>query len=165
MRLADSIPLKILDAWKFELQAQGENAEVELRKRIEKYLDKGYGECHLMKREVATMVRDSLFFHNATKYLLKSWVIMPNHMHILLRQNAGVELEEITHSLKSYTALMANRILRRKGEFWQAETYDRFIRDEDHFNYVVGYIERNPVKARLCKRPEDWEFGSAWIGN
>jgi REP element-mobilizing transposase RayT len=165
IRLADSIPLKVLDQWEAELKDQGEYASVELRKRIEKYLDKGYGECHLRKREIAVLVKDSLYFHHENKYLLKSWVIMPNHVHILLQQMPGIELEEITHSLKSYTALKANRLLGRSGEFWQTETYDRYIRDAEHYDDVVNYIERNPVKARLCRSPEEWEFGSAWIGS
>jgi len=165
IRLADSIPLKVLDRWEAELKSQGDDGAIELRKRIEKFLDKGYGECHLKKREIAVLVRDSLYFHHEKKYLLESWVLMPNHAHLLLRQMPGIELEEVTHSLKSYTALKANRILGRSGEFWQAETYDRFIRDAEHFNYVVRYIERNPVKARLCRKPEDWEFGSAWNRN
>lgn len=165
VRLSDSVPLKVLDRWYEELQHQGEQGKVELRKRIEKYLDNGYGECHLRKREIAEMVRDSLHFHDNKKYWLKSWVIMPNHMHFLLQQMPGIELEEITHAIKSYTAHEANKMLGRKGEFWQHETFDRFIRDAKHFSDVVRYIERNPVKAGLCSAVYEWEFSSAWGRN
>ena len=135
-----------------------------MRRRIEKYLDKGYGECHLKKRPIAEIVRDSLFFNDGKTYSLKSWVIMPNHIHVLLRQSEGVELAEITQAFKSYTAHMANKFLGRRGEFWQAEVFDRYIRDDRHYTNVINYIESNPVKAKLCDNKEDWEFGSAWRG-
>jgi len=71
------------------------------------------------------------------------------------------ELSGILQSLKSYTANEANKLIGRKGQFWQKESFDRWIRDAEHFVKVVAYIENNPVKARLCKRAEDWRFSSA----
>jgi REP element-mobilizing transposase RayT len=75
----------------------------------------------------------------------------------------GQELSSILHSLKSYTANEANKILNRKGQFWQPESFDRWIRDADHFAKVIRYIENNPVKARLCSKPEEWPLSSAWF--
>jgi REP element-mobilizing transposase RayT len=40
--------------------------------------------------------------------------------------------------------------------------FDRYVRDEKHFANAISYIEKNPVKAGLCLRPEDWPFSSAW---
>lgn len=87
---------------------------------------------------------------------------MPNHAHVLLRPNRGIKLEKIIHSLKSFTATESNKVLGRSGAFWMREAFDRFIRDADHFARAFKYIENNPVKAGLCERPEDWEFGSAY---
>jgi hypothetical protein len=56
----------------------------------------------------------------------------------------------------------ANRMLNRQGQFWQEEYHDRYIRDEQHLECSVRYIEMNPVKAGLCRSPEDWPFSSAW---
>ncbi|MBI3821990.1 MAG: hypothetical protein HY289_04835 [Planctomycetes bacterium] len=70
-------------------------------------------------------------------------------------------LAEIMHSLKSYTAHEANRILGRKGTFWQHESYDHWVRDEDELERIVAYIIGNPVGAQLVQRPHDWHFGSA----
>ena len=86
---------------------------------------------------------------------------MPNHVHLLCTPVTGHSLEEIMHSLKSYTANEANKILGREGRFWQKEYFDRYIRNARHFAKVVAYIENNPVKARLCKKAEDWPFSSA----
>lgn len=74
---------------------------------------------------------------------------------------SGLHLDQIEHSIKSYTANEANKLLKRKGQFWAVECFDRYIRDYRHFNAVVRYIENNPVKAGLCERPEDWPYGSA----
>jgi REP element-mobilizing transposase RayT len=65
------------------------------------------------------------------------------------------------HSLKSYTASEANKLLGRRGTFWMEEYYDRYIRDERHYVKTVAYIENNPVKAKLCRVPEEWAFSSA----
>jgi len=66
------------------------------------------------------------------------------------------------HSLKSYTALKANRMLSRTGEFWMGDYFDRYIRDGNHYEKTITYIENNPVKAGFCSRPEEWRFSSAW---
>jgi putative DNA methylase len=60
------------------------------------------------------------------------------------------------HSLKSYTANKANAILGRTGRFWQKESYDHWVRDDDELERIVNCIRANPVKAGLCVRHEDW---------
>jgi len=80
---------------------------------------------------------------------------------MLIVPKAGISLSAIVHSIKSFTGQKANTILGRKGRFWNEDYFDRYIRDEKHFYAVVRYIGMNPVKARLCRRPEDWPYGSA----
>lgn len=70
-------------------------------------------------------------------------------------------LSGIMHSLKSYTANLANQILQRTGRFWQKESYDHWVRDVDELERIVEYIAANPVRAGLCGRAEAWEFSSA----
>ncbi len=118
---------------------------------------------YLKEERVATMVQNSLLFHDGERYRLSSWVVMPNHLHFLATPCAGIELSEIQHSLKSYTAHEANKILGRTGQFWQVEAFDRFIRNHDHYIKTIAYIENNPVKAGLCRAPEEWPFSSAWF--
>ena len=109
------------------------------------------------------MVANSLKFHDGKKYALDSWVIMPNHTHFLATPYEGVELAEIAHSIKSYTAHEANKILGRSGRFWQVEPFDRYIRNARHYSAVVRYIENNPVKAGLCSKASAWRFSSAYV--
>ncbi len=163
-RLGDSLPQTVLDRWREELQREtGFDIDAALRRRIEAYLDQGYGQCYLKDERVATMVQNSLLFHDGERYRLSSWVVMPNHLHFLATPCAGIELSDIQHSLKSYTAHEANKILGRTGEFWQVEAFDRFIRNHDHYIKTIAYIENNPVKAGLCRAPEEWPFSSAWF--
>lgn len=164
-RLYDSLPRSVLDKIKEEI-ATKQPADIQRAQMIllEKYLDRGYGQCFLRRREVAEIVRDSIKKFDQERYKLFAWVIMPNHVHMLLRAMLGISLEKIAHSFKSYTALQANRVLKRDGPFWMREPFDRYIRDSEHFDRTVRYIHNNPVKAGLCELPEDWEFSSAWPG-
>ena len=90
---------------------------------------------------------------------------MPNHVHILIRLLGENLLSEVMHSIKSYTAHQANKILGRTRRFWSVESFDRYIRNADHFRNTVKYIEENPVKAGLCKEAAYWEFSSAYGGD
>ena len=153
LRLCDSMPQNVLKKWK-ETAA----TDAEFRKRVEIYLDSGYGECWLKNEGVAELVQNSLLFNDKNKYRLISWVVMPNHVHMLLTPLENEHLDEILHSIKSYTAQESNRLLNRMGQFWQHESFDRYVRNERHFDNVIRYIKENPVKAGLCARPEEWRF-------
>lgn len=161
-RLADSVPSKVVDLWAAALAARPEQErEAELRRRIEVYLDAGHGACHLRDPRIASLVEGALLFFDGVRYRLHAWVVMPNHVHALFTPAVGWNLSDIVGSWKSFTSKEANKLLGRTGRFWQEDYFDRFIRDEEHFGTVVNYIEANPVKARLCDKPEQWRFGSA----
>ncbi len=160
-RLADSLPQKVLR----HLQIQVEQEIItdrEMLINVEKYLDQGIGACYLKQKEIASIVEENLLRFADVKYKLYAWVIMPNHVHFLLKPKEGYSLSEIVHSCKSYTSNQANKLLNRTGKFWFPEHFDRFIRDYDHFEKAFNYIERNPVKAGLCENQSDWRFSSAW---
>lgn len=111
---------------------------------------------------VASAVVDALHHGAETLrfYRLSSYVVMSNHVHILIWPKAS--LPEITKSIKGFSARKANRILSRTGEkFWQEESYDHAVRSEDGFHRIARYIERNPVKAGLVTSPKDWPWSSA----
>ena len=74
-------------------------------------------------------------------------------------------LSGILRSRKTYTSREANRILGATGKtFWQPESYDHWIRDDEEKARICRYIRMNPVKAGLCKTPEEWKWSSAWPG-
>jgi REP element-mobilizing transposase RayT len=156
-RLADAMPSSRRHEWEALLTIEDER---EKRIKIESYLDAGHGECHLRQPEIASLVQENLLHFDGTRYRLLAWVVMPNHVHALI-ETSQTPLAEILHGWKSYTGKAANGLLKRTGDFWQAEYFDRYIRDEEHFRKAVRYIENNPVKAGLAKSPEKWIFGSA----
>ena len=135
--------------------------QITLQKRIEKYLDHGYGNAFMKGPCIAEMVQNDLLHYDGKSYRLSSWVVMPNHIHFLISRFEAIELADIMQSLKSLTSHKANRILMRRGRFWMADYFDRYIRNSEHFANTVRYIENNPVKAGLCRKPEDWPFSSA----
>jgi REP element-mobilizing transposase RayT len=160
-RLADSLPQKVLKRWQLELESH-QITDADFRRRIEFYLDRGYGKCYLRIERVANVIQENLQKFDGVKYNLHAWVVMPNHVHLLLTPRNDYSLEQIVHSCKSYTANRANELLGRKGRFWFPEPFDRFIRNYRHFENTFAYIENNPVKAGLCEKPEDWRFSSAY---
>ena len=88
---------------------------------------------------------------------------MPNHVHLLAAPRFRYSLSDIMHSIKSYTAQEANKILGRKGRFWFEDYFDRYVRNAKHFENAVNYIAGNPVRAGLCVSAREWQFGSAWV--
>jgi len=156
-RLRDAMPASRRHEWEGLLALENER---EKRIKIEAYLDSGRGECWLRQPEISALVQENLLHFDGTRYRLLAWVVMPNHVHTLI-ETSQTPLADILNGWKSYTGKAANRRLKRTGEFWQAEYFDQFIRDEEHFRKAVHYIENNPVKAGLVNLPEEWIFGSS----
>jgi REP-associated tyrosine transposase len=130
--------------------------------RVEGYLDRGVGACWLRRPEIGRLVSTALNFFNGERYDLHAWVVMPNHAHAVIWPRPGHSLSEIEHSWKSYTAKAANKILNRVGEpFWQKESYDHWIRDDEEHTRLCTYVINNPTKAGLCRWPQDWQWSSA----
>jgi REP element-mobilizing transposase RayT len=163
-RLFDSMPQAVLDLWREELRLRpAKEAEFERRIRVDAYLDQGHGSCYLKDENLAAIVQNALLHYDGQRYVLHAWCVMPNHVHTLFTPQAGSELSQLVHSWKSYTSSECNRVLNRKGEFWQREAFDRYIRNERHYANTARYIENNPVKAGLCQKPEDWRWSSAYF--
>ena len=130
--------------------------------RVDRYLDAGHGDCWLQQPEIADIVADALRFYAEQRFDLLAWVVMPNHVHVVVRPLPGWTLSQITKSWKGFSAREANRLLQRAGEFWQGESYDHLIRDEEDMHRCRHYTTMNPVNARLCERPEDWRWSSVY---
>jgi len=160
--LFDSLPQHVLNRWREELKSFPEKeAEVEKRKRIQDFLDSGYGACFLRDERLAEIVENALLHFDGERYALHAWCVMPNHTHTLFTPKAGFKMSKIAHSWKSFTANECNKVLERTGKFWEHDPFDRYIRNEQHYRNAIAYIENNPVKAGLCDKPEDWRWSSA----
>ena len=156
-RLDDSLPAAALT----RLEQESKNDNAKRRQRLEAYLDTGNGACYLRDARVAQLVEAALLQFDGARYRLLSWVVMPNHVHVLIETLPDCLLSGMLHSWKSYTAKGANRLLGRSGAFWQPDYFDRVIRDEQHLAHGIEYIHWNPCKAGLARQPGDWPFSSA----
>jgi len=177
-RLAGTLPKDVLLQFKAEREAITAGAQAARRPltwqeqeelfrwysvRVDKYLDAGHGDCWLARSEIADLVAGAMQFHAGQRFDLLAWVVMPNHVHVVLRPKPDWTLSQILKSWKGFSAREANCCLERTGTtFWQVESYDHLIRDDEDLHRCCHYTTMNPVNARLCKRPEDWRWSSAY---
>lgn len=177
-RLAGTLPKDLLLKFKAQREAiiaQAESAKRPLTwheqeelfrwysARVDRYLDAGHGDCWLARPEIAGLVAGAIQFHAGRRFDLHAWVVMPNHVHAVLRPWSGWTLSQILKSWKGYTARQANRILKRTGTaFWQVESYDHLVRDDDDLSHCCRYITMNPVSAGLCPQSEGWQWSHAY---
>ena len=117
----------------------------------------------LADARIAQTVAGALHFGAEERklYELFAWVVMPNHVHILIEPY--LELPAVMRWLKGRTARVANRILGRTNQpFWCEESYDHIIRSAEEFRNTAYYIEANPVRAGFVASPDDWRFSNAF---
>ena len=120
------------------------------------------GPHYLANPEVADCVANAIVYgaEGLLLYELHAWVIMSNHVHLLI--DPKVSLPRLTQSVKTFSAREANAILGRTGRpFWANESYDHWVRTLKEFENIIRYIEWNPVKAGLVAGPERWRWSSA----
>jgi REP element-mobilizing transposase RayT len=120
------------------------------------------GVRHLSDARIAKVVADTIIAAESERafYELHAWVIMPNHVHLLITPES--DLSKIMRWIKGSTARRANQILGLTGQpFWQDETWDRWMRNTEEFRKTKRYIEFNPVTAGLVKEPSLWPWSSA----
>jgi putative transposase len=108
----------------------------------------------------ASIVEETLLFGYGERYLLHAYVIMPDHVHLLITPLAPYTLAKILQGIKGYTAREINKILSRQSTFWQDENFDHLIRNEENWEDKFQYIHHNPVKAGLVENPQDYPFSS-----
>jgi putative transposase len=118
------------------------------------------GPLFLKRPEIPNVVVEAIQYRDLRQFELHSYVVMPNHVHLLM--TPLVNVCDIMQSLKRLTARECNKVLGLTGgPFWQNESYDRLVRDETEFLRIVRYIETNPVKAGLATTPEVFLWSSA----
>jgi REP element-mobilizing transposase RayT len=105
---------------------------------------------------IARMMVESIRWRDGKVYELLAFCIMPNHVHMVF--STDNPLPVVMQSLKGYTSRQANQILNRKGKFWQDESYDHVIRNEEELERILKYVVNNPVKAGLVDAPEQWPW-------
>jgi REP element-mobilizing transposase RayT len=154
-RLADSLPhaklQEIEEKQKAFLSRHPEPWDEEILRLYRKYvsrdmedfLDSGCGSCVLKDANIRKEVEDALHFFDGKRYRLHAFVVMPNHVHVLFALLSGYPQTKVLHSWKSFTATVINKALGRQGQLWQDESWDRLIRNENHYRNCLEYIQNN----------------------
>ena len=168
-RLADSLPAAVLNRISDEVRCVPvQRQEVEKRRRIERWLDQGHGSCALRQAAAAECVVKTWQRFAGERYDLMAWVVMPNHVHVLIWVYEGSPLGKIVQSWKSYTGRRRPSwgsalpgVVETRASLWMRAYWDRSIRNDRHFRAAVEYVHSNPVRARLVNNPKDWPWSSA----
>jgi len=142
-------------------------------KKYDDALEKIYGGInYLQDPKVSKILAKKIHQYDNQLYELICYCIMPNHVHILfdtsiqlegkemgnLNEENYVQLNKIMQYIKGGSAFEINKMLGRRGTFWQKESYDHFVRGGKEMGRIVQYILMNPVKARLVDNWADHEF-------
>jgi putative transposase len=119
---------------------------------------------YLQAPNIAQCVVDAIQQGGSSSYILHAWVVMPNHVHLLITPRSDVP--RLLQKLKGSTARQANQLMGRTGPFWQEESYDHLVRNSKEFGRIESYIVRNPVQAGLVQSAEEypWSSASRWGG-
>jgi type I restriction enzyme R subunit len=187
-RLADSIPSGVREQWEYEmtqwLKARGiyhDGPSGTWRTRFKKLssreqflfdkhfnqqiqacLDRGYGECWLKHAECIAALREQLTQGDGTRYHLSDFVIMPNHVHVLITPITGCPLENILKAIKGKAAIECNKHLGRNGTVWQPESYDHIVRNLEQLSFYRQYIVDNPKRANITLH-DDAFYRADWM--
>lgn len=190
-RLADSLPRAVVEQMVAALkEIPPMKRKPERVRRVQAYLDAGYGSCILRDPAAGELVQKALLHFHGERYDLHAWCVMPNHVHVLFQVREGWTMSRCVWSWKSFTGRLINQL--RSGEsrlarlcpailpggarqaearlteagpqpVWHREYFDRYVRDDTHYVNAVNYIHQNPVKAGLITNAEEWPWSSAHV--
>lgn len=156
-RLADSLPQAKLKEfgelkeqwmaehpkpWDIAIQEEYKN---KVGKAMDKWIDAGYGDCILKDERVRNIVADCIMHFNGERYDIHAFVIMPNHVHVLLSTRGDNLVQDIVGSWKKFSAHEINKLLGRQGSVWERESFDHMVRNGFSYKDKFDYIISNPA--------------------
>jgi carbamoylphosphate synthase large subunit/REP element-mobilizing transposase RayT len=160
-RLADAVPLELAKQWRQESadwkalhpQPWDSQTAYEFTRRFQnardQWLDEGHGQCLLREPKISEIVSAAFKHFDGNRYYLDSFVIMPNHCHVLVQPISPNKLGEIVSSWKRFTAREINKMSGRSGSLWMDESFDRIVRDWNDLARYRTYISDNPKKVQF----------------
>ena len=120
-------------------------------RKTQERLDAGYGSCVLRNAEVLKVMTKALHHFHGTRYDLGSFAIAANHVHVIVAPKPGIDLSEVQHSWKSFTANKINELFDRTGPLWRSESYDRIVRDARELSRITAYILRHAEQGHYVE--------------
>ncbi len=140
-------------------------------KKMDWGLDQIYDGTDFLKEDkIAQIVSNKIHQYDGELYDLLAYCIMPSHVHLVfdtsvqLQVKEGldfknyIQVSEIMRKIKGGSAFEINKILNRKGKFWQKESYDHYVRSGQELRNIINYVIKNPVAARLVEEWDEYKF-------
>ena len=110
----------------------------------------------------AKLLIDTLYHYRGSAYLMHEFVVMPDHLHVLLIPQTN--LEKAVQFIKGGFSYRAKKELGSNMEIWQKGFQDQRIRDAADYDVHAAYIRENPARAHLCEQAQDYPYSSACAG-
>jgi len=110
-----------------------------------------------------SLVQNHLRSGDARFYTLIATCVMPDHVHILIRPNDGIEVSRVLKGIKGVTARIINQGRGTRGHVWQEESWDRIVRDEREFTEKLNYMLNNAAAKGLVEDP--WEYDGWYLND
>ena len=150
-RIKDTLPIEVLNKFKSDTPKRINsfiNYDLYLGKLVNKNIT-------LLRPDIKAICKEAIEYYDSKKYILISYCIMSNHIHILFTlKDEYPNIGEILKVIKGYSGFRINKLVGSTGAFWQSESYDRLIRNEAELYFTIKYILLNPVCAGLV---DDWK--------
>ena len=180
VRLADSMPKAVVRSWHNEVAVwlrenglsefsveevlKSHTISSDLKNQLRKFrnrswhnrLDDCHGDCVLRRADCRSEVCNSILHFNSQRYDLESFIVMPNHVHVLIQMREDYSLRKQFREIQRFSARKINRILGRSGSLWQGEPFDHIVRNSSQLEYLHGYIRDNGTKAGLQNDEFTW---------
>jgi REP element-mobilizing transposase RayT len=156
--LADSLPQTKLEWLRREKElwlrlnpephsrTQREDYNRRFAETVDRWLDSGYGRCILAQPDCKAIMESSLTHFDGVRYELGEFIVMPNHVHVIVAPIGANQLTRILHSWKSFSAHQFNRVLRSTGHIWHRESFDHIVRSAENLAKFEAYIRNNANK-------------------
>jgi REP element-mobilizing transposase RayT len=111
-----------------------------------------------LQPEARSITLEVIVRDHRNAYWLHSAVVMPDHVHIVLTPYEEWRLPQVMQRIKSVSAHLVNRALRRHGVLWQDESFDRILRSEEDIRRKCEYVCENPVRAGLVDHVDEYQW-------
>ncbi len=114
-----------------------------------------------VQQSAEIVVGKILEYRDKKNYLLHEFVLMPNHLHLLLTPSETVSLEKAVQLIKGGSSHEIHIVRRNKMQIWQSGFRESRVKDFAEYKIKTDYIRFNPIAAKLVEEPQDWRFCSA----
>ena len=125
-------------------------------RRVQRWLDAGYGSCVLRRPEAQRIMIAAFNHFDGQRYRMGSFAIAANHVHVLVAPYPGFDLSGVVHSWKSFTPNAINKAIGRSGRLWMDENFDRLVRGPEHLERIEDYIAKHVDQGAYVERRDIW---------